>query len=131
MREGQPRRRWFRRRGIDLGDLAIETFAAFLGVFLALAVQNWRDRHDGAIKLEKARTAIRTEISKNRELVQAKLEYLRLVKRNGVAVINGELAPPTNVSRLATKPWHARQRRAGRRIPARAFRATAASRSPT
>lgn len=99
MSEAPPRRRrWFRRRGIDLGDLAVETFAAFLGVFLALTVQNWRDNYDKREKLDNARTAIHAEIVRNRDLVQKKLEYQRRLRDSGAAIINGTLQPVTDAS---------------------------------
>jgi type II secretory pathway pseudopilin PulG len=62
------RRRWFRKRGIDLGDLAVETFAAFLGVFLALSVQNWSNNRQTEQRVGQARAAIRSEIQFNDQL---------------------------------------------------------------
>lgn len=95
------RRRWFRRRGIDLADLAVNSFAAFLGVFIALMVQNWRDQRETTLKLREARDAIHDELADNRKRVGDKLVYLRLVEKNAVAVINGDLQPRSPFSEIS------------------------------
>jgi hypothetical protein len=111
------RRRWFRRRGIDLADLAVNSFAAFLGVFIALMVQNWRDDHDKREKLDKARAAIHAEIVRNRDQVRTKLEYQRRIRDAGAAIVNGTLQPVADSSYNNSEAVSAAVRKSGFELP--------------
>ncbi len=70
-----PRRRWFRKRGIDLGDLAVETFAVILGILIALTINNWSTSREKSEHLRQARAAIHDEVRTNREKLAELRDY--------------------------------------------------------
>lgn len=83
------RRRWFRKRGIDLADLAVNSFAAFLGVFLALMVQNWTSAHDKVQRIIQARQAISRELHLNKATVEKLIQYYDEYEQHAQADTSG------------------------------------------
>lgn len=64
-----PRRPWFRRDPIDLGNVLVETVAVVLGILLALAINDWNGRRHDRAAIDSALQSIRAEANLNRQAV--------------------------------------------------------------
>ena len=62
-----PRKAWFERAPINLGELAVETIAVVIGILLALAIDGWFDARKDRETVDSALQSIRAEIARNRE----------------------------------------------------------------
>ena len=65
-----PRAPWFRREPINLGEVVVEGAAVLLGVLGALAIDDWRERHQDGRTLAAARVSIAAELRKNAQRLE-------------------------------------------------------------
>lgn len=97
-----PRKAWFERAPINLGELAVETIAVVIGILLALAIDGWFDtRHDQEI-VDSALQSIRAEIARNRE---AALKHQRHLDAMAIAMERDNAADAEPRPCSAWKGW--------------------------
>lgn len=101
-----PRKAWFERAPINLGELGVETIAVVIGILLALTIDGWFDARKDRETVASALQSIRAEIARNRE---AALKHQRHLDAMAAAMErdNPIDAPPRPCS--AWKGWSGTQ----------------------
>lgn len=93
--DGPPNRRrdWIPR-------LAVESVVVVLSILLALGVDEWRDRRESELRVQRSLRSIRSEVERNRQRLRDVAEYhvtladtLRALAANGVADVGADVYP--------------------------------------